>query len=416
MRLPFPKNGRTKDAVLAELAAMKTMDADWQGGRVPLFVFKANDDVDDIGRAAFNTFFTENALGGRRAFLSLGRMEREVVEMGLDLFRAPDAAQGFMTTGGTESIIMAVEAARNFARARRCEPQHRGNLVLAETAHPAFDKAARLMDLGVRRIPTASDLRADPAEMASAIDADTILMVGSAPCFPFGIIDPIGALSDIAMAREIWLHVDACVGGYLAPFVREIGRDVPDFDFCLPGVASLSADLHKFGFTPKPASTVFYRDGEKAAHHGFNADVWPNGRFATTTIVGTRPGGAVAGAWATLQHLGHSGYQAIARDLMHMVDRYKAGVAAIPGLQVIGAPHLSIVAVGSNDIDMFRVAELMAERGWLPGLVQRPKGLHRMMSLLHAPSMEQHLADLEACVASARGERGGTVAGIKATY
>ena len=414
MRKRFPETGRDQVAIMADLAAMKSGDADWERGRVPLFVFKATDAVDQIGRAAFNQFFVENALGGKRAFLSLGRMEREVVEMGLDLFHAPDGAQGFMTTGGTESIIMAVEAARNFARAERGDARHRGNLVLPETGHPAFDKAARLMDLEVRRVPVAADLRADPAAMERSIDGDTILLVGSAPCFPFGIVDPVAELSSLAQRRGLWLHVDACVGGYLAPFVMAIGRPVPEFDFALPGVASLSADLHKFGFTPKPASTVFYRDGAHARHHGFDADVWPNGRFATTTLVGTRPGGAVAAAWATLEHLGHSGYQAIARDLMEMVDRYRSGIAAIPGLTVIGDPHLSIVAVGSDAVDVFRVAELMAAKGWVPGLVQRPKGLHRMMSLLHAPSLAVHLADLAKAVEAARGDA--RSATLKAAY
>ena len=413
MRTPFPEAGRPADAVLAELEALKAGDADWKGGRVPLYVFKASDEVDAIGRAAFNAYFTENALGGKRAFLSLGRMEREIVEMGLDLFHAPGAAQGFLTTGGTESIIMAVEAARNFARAARQNAGHRGNLVLAETAHPAFDKAARLMDLEVRRVAVGADLLADPAAMDARVDGNTILIVGSAPCFPFGVIDPIRDLSALAVRRGLWLHVDACVGGYLAPFVKANGRPIPEFDFALQGVASLSADLHKFGFTPKPASTVFYRDAERARHHGFDADVWPNGRFATTTIVGTRPGGAVAASWATLRHLGREGYRAIAHDLLAMIDRYRAGIAAIPGLHVMGDPHLSIVAVGSGQVDVFRIAELMSTKGWVPGLVQRPKGLHRMMSLLHAPSLEAYLGDLAWATERARDGTGST---IKASY
>lgn len=415
MRTRFPAAGRAQTDVIAEIRARKKADADWRGGRVPLFVFKADDDVDAVGRAAFSEMFAENALGAKRAFLSLGAMEREVVEMGLDLFRAPDGAQGFMTTGGTESIVMAVQAARNFARGQRDDPAHRGNLVLPETAHPAFDKAARLMDLEVRRVGTGPDYRADPAALASRIDADTILLVGSAPCFPFGVIDPIDQLSALALAKGLWLHVDACVGGYLAPFVRDLGRPVPDFEMHLPGVASLSADLHKFGYTPKPASTVFYRDESRARHHGFDADVWPNGRFATTTIVGTRPGGAVAGAWAVLNHLGRDGYRRLAGELMAMIDRYRAGIEAIPGLRVIGDPQLSIVAVGADEIDVFRVAEVMAAKGWVPGLTQRPKGLHRMMSLLHQPSIDQYLADLSTAVLEVRTGEAAS-ARIRATY
>jgi glutamate/tyrosine decarboxylase-like PLP-dependent enzyme len=415
MGVKFPAQGRTREDLIDDIRRRKAGDADWRGGKVPLFTFKADDEVDAVGRAAFNELFVENALGARRAFLSLGAMEREIVEMGLDLFRAPDGAQGFMTTGGTESIIMAVTTARDFARVERGEPRHRGNLVLPETAHPAFDKAARLMDLEVRRVPVGADMRADVASLGQRIDRDTILLVGSAPCFSFGVIDDIGALSELALARGVWLHVDACVGGYLAPFVRATGRAVPDFEMHLPGVASLSADLHKFGYTPKPASTVFYRDAARARHHGFDADVWPNGRFATTTIVGTRPGGAVAGAWAVLNHLGRDGYTRLAGGLMAMIERYRAGVAAIPGLHVIGDPHLSIVAVGSDDVDVFRIAEVMVAQGWVPGLTQRPKGLHRMMSHLHVPSIDQYLADLAAAVSAVRG-RGAGAARIKATY
>jgi glutamate/tyrosine decarboxylase-like PLP-dependent enzyme len=414
MRTPFPAKGLDADRVIAEIRAMKTGDADWRGGRVPLFVFKADDEVDAVARAAFNELFTENALGRMRAFPSLKRMEDEVVGMGLDLFHAPDGARGFMTTGGTESIVMAVQTARDFARAKRGDARHRGNIVAARSVHPAFDKAARMMDLEVRRRPVAQDFRADAEALGAAIDADTIMLVGSAPCFPYGVIDPIEELSELALSRGVWLHVDACVGGYLAPFAKAAGRAIPAFDFTLPSVASLSADLHKFGYTPKPASTVFYRDADRARHHGFDFSDWPNGRFATTTIVGTRPGGAVAGAWAVMRYLGREGYTRLAAELTAMIDRYRAGVGRIEGLHVLGDPHLSIVAVGSNEVDVFRVAEAMQAKGWVPGLVQSPKALHRMMSLLHAPALEDYLADLATAVAETRATSAS--AHISATY
>jgi glutamate/tyrosine decarboxylase-like PLP-dependent enzyme len=176
----------------------------------------------------------------------------------------------------------------------------------------------------------------------------------------------------------------------------------------------LSADLHKFGFTPKPASTVFYRDAEKAAHHMFDATVWPNGRFLTSTIVGTRPAGGVAGAWATMQFLGVAGYRRIAGELMAFVDDYKAGILATEGLKLLGAPDLSIVAYGSDEFDIFRVAEVMHAKGWLPGLVQRPRGIHRMMSMFHAPVLQPYLDDMRAAVGVVRQEGGESV--LKAVY
>jgi glutamate/tyrosine decarboxylase-like PLP-dependent enzyme len=360
--------GRPAGEVMRDLEAMKQGDADWRGGRVPLYVFKATDEVDHLGRAAFNAYFTENALGAKRAFSSLRRMEDEVVEMALGLFSAPAGASGMMTTGGTESIVLAVQACRDHARSSRGDRWHRGNLVLCETAHPAFDKAARLMDLEVRRVAMGADLRADPAAMAAALDGDTIMMVGSAPCFPFGVIDPIAELGEIAAGRGVWFHVDACVGGYLAPFAKRIGRKIPDFDFAVAGVTSLSADLHKFGFCPKPASTLFFRAAEIGALVGFDLDVWPNGRFRTATLVGTRPGGGVAAAWAILEHLGLAGYEAIAARLMDMTDRYRQGVAAIDGLAVHGDPHLSVVAFGATGRAVPRPWRPAAGRGhhrWL---------------------------------------------------
>ena len=408
----FPETGRPRAEIAAALDAMAATDVDWRAGRVPLYVFGATPEIAEVGRDAFMRFFTENALGAKRAFASLRRMEEEVVAMALDLFHGPDGADGGMTSGGTESILLAVKACRDWARARRGDPAHRGNLVLPITAHPAFDKAATLMDLPVRRVPVRADLRADPAAMGAAIDRDTILLVGSVPCFPYGVVDPLPALSELALAHDLWLHVDACVGGYFAPFARELGRPIPAFDFALPGVTSISADLHKFGFCPKPASTVFFRDAARAAGRGFDLDVWPNGRFATATFVGTRPGGGVAGAWAVLNFLGRDGYRALAARLLAMRDAYVEGIEAVPGMRVFGQPDLSIVAFGAAALDMGAIAAGMQARGWVPGLVRDPPGLHMMMSLLHEPARERYLADLRAATAAAPGARGRGARGV----
>ena len=415
MRITMPETGRPRDEVLADLRALKSDDVDWAHGRAPLFVFKANQEIYDLGRDAFFEYFTENALGAKRAFPSVKRMEEEVVAMALGLFNAPEGAEGFMTTGGTESIILAVQACRDWTRAQRAEPRFRGAVLAADSVHPAFDKAAKLMDLEVRRVPVGPDLRADPAAIEAAIDDDVMMIVGSAPCFPYGVIDPIAELGALAARKGVWMHVDACVGGYLAPFARRAGWSIPDFDFGVPGVTSMSADLHKFGFCPKPASTVFFRDAERAGFAPFDFQDWPNGRFVTSTIVGTRPAGGVAAAWAVFNHLGLAGYTEVARTLMTFVDAYREGVEAIPGLKVHGDPHLSIVAFGSAELDVFRVAELMHARGWLPGLTQRPKGIHRMMSMIHAVSLDDYLSDLRAAVGTVR-QSGAGDSKLAATY
>ena len=398
----FPDTGQPADRIAALLDSMKATDARWREGRVPLYVFGATPAVAEVGRDAFMAFFTENALGAKRAFTSLKRMEEEVIAMTLNLFHAPDSAAGNMTSGGTESIVMAIKACRDWNRAKRQNPTHRGNIVVPLTAHPAFEKGANLMDLEVRRTAITPDLRADPKAIEAAIDADTIMLVGSTPCFPYGVVDPIPALSDLALRKNIWLHVDACVGGYFAPFAKALGRPIPDFDFSNPGVMSLSADLHKFGFCPKPASTVFYRDAEKHAAQALDLDVWPNGRFTTNTLVGTRPGGGVAAAWAVLNFLGRAGYMQIAERMLTMRDAYIEGINAIPGMTVFGKPDLSILAFGNPEKDADSIAAGMAARDWIPGMVRTPPGLHLMMSLLHEPARPEYLRDLAASVAEAK--------------
>ncbi|MFY0611292.1 MAG: aspartate aminotransferase family protein [Hyphomicrobiaceae bacterium] len=416
MRIRFPEKGQDQADVLRTLEAMKAGDANWQEGRVPLFVFKGSDAATELARDAFSLYFAENALGRARAFPSLQRMEDEIIAMALDLFHGPDDAAGFVTTGGSESIIQAVQTCRDYNRARRGDSAHRGNIVIPVSGHPAFDKAARLMDLEVRRVPVDDQYRGDVTAMAAAVDADTIMLVGSAPCFPFGVFDPIEALADMARHHDIWLHVDACVGGYFSPFAAASGRAIPAFDLGVAGVCSMSADLHKFGYAPKPISTLFYSAPKYADHHGFEFHDWPNGRFATTTIVGTRAGGAIAGAWALFQHLGRDGYTAIADELLTGIEQLRAGVADIGGLSVLGRPELSIVAIGAaDDLDIFRVAEHMRDQGWVPGLLQQPKALHRMMSMLHVASMPDYLNDLRAATDQTRSEQSGASA-LRAEY
>ena len=281
---PFPPSGLTRAQIDASLDALASGDINWRGGRAPLYVFGGDAEAYEVGRDAFFRFFSENALGARRAFGSVRQMEQDIVEMGLSLFNGHDGMAGIVTSGGSESIFLAVRAARAEARAKRGLARGVGNMVMPDTAHPAFTKAAQSMDLDERRIPVLANGRADVQAMAQAIDHETVMLIGSAPCFPYGVVDPIDALGQVALAHQIWLHVDACVGGYLAPFVRDLGYLVPDFDLGVPGVSSLSADLHKYGFCPKPSSTVFFSTPERAKLAGFDLDVWPSGRFLTSTL------------------------------------------------------------------------------------------------------------------------------------
>jgi len=249
-----------------------------------------------------------------------------------------------------------------------------------------------MMEIEVRRTPL-KDLLADPAAIDAAADASTVMIVGSAPCFPYGLIDPIEALSDLAIKRELWLHVDACVGGYIAPFVKMNGGDIAPFDFGLPGVRSMSADLHKYGYCAKGASTVFFRSAALQAFMMFDLNDWPGGRMVTPTLAGTRPGGAISSAWAVMNFLGVEGYRAKQRTVTETRERIEAGVRAL-GFDVLGAPQLGIVAFSHPKAKIGALWAKLRERGWFTSTTSQPAGLHLMLSPFHAEVAGAYLADL----------------------
>ena len=255
MSTDFPEHSTPWPELEARMRELGAGDVKWRDGKTAIYVFNAGEDVAQVKKAAYAMFSEENGLGPA-AFPSLARMEREVVAFGLRILNAPAGAAGSMTSGGTDSIFMALKAARDYARSKgKIGPF---NIVTPYSAHPAFHKAAMVMDVEVRRTPLKDHL-ADPVAIEAAADENTIMIVGSAPCFPFGLIDPIEALGEVAQRKNLWLHVDACVGGYIAPFVRMNGVDLAPFDFAVAGVSSISADLHKYGYASKGASTVFFR-------------------------------------------------------------------------------------------------------------------------------------------------------------
>ena len=395
---PLPKDGIAWPELSRQLKEAGSGDVDWRGGRVPMFIHYAGDDVLEVAKAAYLMYFSENGLG-LRAFGSLARFESEVVQMALSLMHGDDATRGAMTTGGTESIFLAVKAARDQAKQRRPgmgTPQ----IVMARSAHPAFDKAAHFMGLKPVRTPLRADFSADPAAIAAAITADTVMVVGSVPAFPHGVVDPISEIAAAARAHGVWMHVDACVGGYFAPFARQLGADIPDWDFAVPGVTSISADLHKYGYTAKGASTLLFRDAESFAGMGWFFDNWPRGQYFTHTLVGTRAGGAIAAAWAVMNYLGESGYRRITQRVLDTRRALQAGTQQL-GLATFGDPQLSILAYGSAAIDTAAVGARMTARGWVVGHVTEPAGFHHMLNLTHEPVVDNYLADLAECLAAA---------------
>jgi glutamate/tyrosine decarboxylase-like PLP-dependent enzyme len=390
MRQPLPDHGTGWPELKDRMVGYATGDVRWREGKTAVYVFNAGPDVEQVQKEAYALFQSENGLGPA-AFPSLKRMEEEVVGFGLGLLHGPEGAAGAITSGGTDSITMAIKAARDFAR------KDRGvtgplNIVLPRSAHPAFDKACALMEIEVRRTPL-RDYLADPEVMAGAADASTVMIVGSAPNFPYGLIDPIEALSDLAVKRDLWLHVDACVGGYIAPFVRMNGAPIPPFDFELPGVRSMSADLHKYGYCAKGASTVFFRGKALMDFMIFDFKDWPGGRMVTPTLAGTRPGGAISAAWAVMNFLGVEGYRAKHALVTGARARIAAGAEAL-GFTVLGDPQLGLLAFTRADVDCMAIWAKLRERGWFSGVTTEPKSLHLMLSPIHAQVADEYLADL----------------------
>jgi len=398
----MPAEGRDWPSLKAEMVERGSGDAKWRDGKTAVYVFNAGEDVAAVQKEAYALYMSENGLGPL-AFPSLKQMEDEVVGMGLSLLHAPEEARGTITSGGTDSITMAVKAARDYARNEK-GLSGEANLVAPYSAHPAFDKAAKLMDIEVRRVPVGADLLADVAAMAAAADRQTIMLVGSAPSFPYGLIDPIGALSELAIDKGLWLHVDACVGGYIAPFVRMNGADIPPFDFELPGVSSMSADLHKYGYCAKGASTVLFRSESLHQQMVFDCSDWPGGRMITPTLAGTRPGGAISAAWAVMNYLGIAGYRDKHRQVTDARAAVEEGVRAL-GFEVLGEPKLGIVAFTHKNADVFTVYRNMYRKGWFTSLTTEPPALHLMLSPFHQQVVEVYLKDLEDSLAAAGNEK-----------
>lgn len=411
--MEFPSKGLDRDALLARLRGMQQGDVDWRGGKTFSLVYHPGDDVIEVQKAAAALYFSENALNPM-AFPGLRQCETEVVRAALGMLNAPDGAAGAMTTGGTESILMAVKAARTWAREER-PGVARPNMVVPLSVHPAFEKAATYFDVRAVHAPLRDDFTVDVDAARALVDDDTILVVGSAPQYPQGVVDDIPALASIAQARGILCHVDACLGGFILPWVERLGYPVPPFDFRVEGVTSMSADVHKYGWSAKGASVVLYRDRSLRRKQFVAYADWPGGLYGSPSMTGTRAGGPIASAWAVIHYLGAEGYLRLAKKTMEAARALIDGIDAIPGMKVLGSPVASVFGFAPEDIDAYALGDAMEMRGWKLDRLQRPAGLHAMISPSHGPLVPEILADLRACAETIRRE--GTVAeGAAAMY
>lgn len=381
----------------------------WRGGAVFAGVYDPGDEVSSVVRAAYTAFLSENALYPN-FYPSLLQIENEVVGALKDLLGGGPEAVGNCTSGGTESIMLALKAARDWARVARPEIVAPA-VVLCRTAHPAFHKAAHY--LGLRVILSELDpasFRADPAAFARAITPETILLVASAPCYSHGVIDPVPEIAGLARERGILCHVDACVGGLHLAIMRRAGHAVPPFDLAVPGVTSLSVDMHKYGYAAKNTSALLYHSRELRRHALFACAETPGYAVINTTVLSSRSGGPMAGAWAALSFLGEEGYVQIVGEVQAATRRLIDGVRAIPGLRVLGDPAMCMFAIASDELSVFALDDAMVRRGWwlqpqfsAPGT---PATLHITVNRSNVPHVDALLAALTEAAAELRAAQG----------
>jgi glutamate/tyrosine decarboxylase-like PLP-dependent enzyme len=396
-------DGLPPDEVLARLRANRHDDADWRSGRIFSLVYHPDDEaLEELLAAVSREYLAENALNPF-TFPSLARLEREAADRVAELVHGTPGAGG-LTSGGTESIFLAVYVAREEARRRGVESP---TVVTGVTAHPAFAKACHLLGVRQVRVPVGADKRIDVDALEASVDGSTALVVASAPCYPFGVIDDVGRVAAIAAAHGTLCHVDACLGGMLLPFWERLGEPVPPWDFRVDGVTSLSADLHKYGWSFKGASALLHRDAERYQRQWwFDDGAWGGGLYGSPTTAGTRPAPPIAGAWAALTHLGDDGYLRLASVVRDVTRRLVAGIEAIDGIRLTVPPDLSVFEVTGDGVDIAAVGDALGERGFHPD--RQDGGLHFMLSPYHARVVDDLLTALTESVAEAHAGRSST--------
>lgn len=393
----IPEKGRSYEEILQELDNFGKDDPMYKEGKTWSLVYYLDKEYTDFLQDAYAKYFSANGLNPT-AFKSLKRLEKEVLNFTAELFHVDDNACGVMTSGGTESCLLAVKTYRDLGKTKGIK---KPEMIVPETAHVAWDKGAEYFGVKIRRAPLASDYGVDVDAVKKLINKNTVMILGSAPEYPHGIIDPIEKLGELAKAHNIPLHVDACVGGYILPFIEANGVDMPMWDFRVPGVTSISADIHKYGFAAKGASCILYRSIDYFKYQIFVNQDWPGGVFASPALLGTRPGGAYAAAWASIQANGREGYMALARRTMSAVNKLIEGISAIDGLEIIGNPKASLISYRSTkpQLNIFAVGDMMEKKGWLIDRLQRPDALHAMVTASHDKIIGQYLTDLKEAVA-----------------
>ena len=393
----LPKDGIPRAGLLKIMKEASKEDANWKDGKMWGLVNRASDEHTNLLKEVFTMFFSENALSPF-AFPSLKKFESEVISMTIDLLGGNRRACGSMTSGGTESILLAVKTYRDWARDKFPEIKE-PEMILPSSIHPSLEKAAKYFDVKPIYVPIDDkSYRADVKGMKEKISENTILIVGSAPEYPRGVVDPITELGAIAKEHGIGFHVDACLGGYMLPFVRKLGYEIPDFDFSVPGVTSISADIHKYGYGAKGSSTILYRKDELLKYQYCATIDWSGGIYASAAMQGSRPAGTIAAAWAALNSLGENGYLKLAKITMDTTKKLINGIEQIPELYILGKPDMSVYSFTSDKFHIYNVADAMERRGWHLDRMQFPPAIHMTINPPQSKVVDPFLKDLNESV------------------
>lgn len=374
-----------------------------EGGR--LFTYFYDSGVEDLKKfnEIYLRFLNKNGMD-YRAFPSTLQLENDVVAMISSLLGGDDGVAGNFTTGGTESIMIAMKAARDLFLSKEENSGKIPEIIIPVTAHPAFRKAAEYLGMKSVVVPVdKSSFLVDPDEVVKAIGDSTCVIVASAPSFPYGGIDPIEELGKISLKYNLWLHVDACVGGFILPFLKKLGISIKNFDFSVPGVNSISVDLHKYGFTPKGASVILYKNKKLRKHQLYVNASWPGYPMSNIGIQATKSAGPLAASWAILHYLGEDRYLELAKKSLRAKEKIAKGVQEL-GFQIVGNPESTIFAFSSDSLDIFEVASILREKGWFlqvqPGSVELgiPPSLHLNSNPVHEKASEEFLKSLKEVV------------------
>jgi len=410
----MPAEGLSAAEITDLLEQHRAADLDWRSGKVWAYIFDPGEEAEAVIKRAYMAYLTENGLDPT-AFPSLLALENEVVAMAAAHLSGDEEVVGNFTSGGTESIILAVKTARDRARSLRPElarSARRPNIVLPTTAHAAFHKAAHYLDLEVKLADVDPEsFRADVDAVRAAIDDHTIMLVGSAVSYAHCVIDPIPALAELARERDLWLHVDGCMGGFLLPYFSQLGREMIPFDFRVEGVSSISMDLHKYAFAAKGASVVLYRNKSLRKHQIFSCSNWTGYTITNATVQSSKSGGPVAAAWAVLKFFGESGYRDIAKHVLDATDKVMSFVDEHPELRLLGRSDMSHVAFASDTIPIFRLAEAINARGWYVQVAlsfrNSPANIHLCINPANLKWIDPLLEDIAACVDEVRDSKPG---------